>query len=208
MMPQKTLVLLLVLALAGCVSSTPPSRFYMLTPEIAAADGGSVPIDVRIVGVGPIQLPRYLLRPQMVTRDQDNELVLDEFSRWGDQLDLQFGRVVSENLAVLSAKAAVLQFPWRQDFKPDLRVVGDVTRFEAQRSGTAELRLRWGVVDMATGETVSVHDSSYRTTVDASDPGSIAVALSTLVADFSREAATALAEAGRSTEAAAPGPGG
>ena len=58
----------LALLLGGCIPSTPPAQFFTLTPEIAESERGSVSVPVNTIGVGPIDLPRYLMRPQMVSR--------------------------------------------------------------------------------------------------------------------------------------------
>jgi hypothetical protein len=199
---KKTLGLLLVLALAGCISRTEPSRFYTLTSGIGAAERASVAIGVPIVGIGPIELPRYLRRPQMVARADGSEVIIDEFARWADPLDIQFGRVAAENVALLSSDALALPFPWREQFQPDLRIVGDVTRFEAETAGLVRLDLRWGVVDMRDGETLSVHANSYTAPVDPSDPTSIATGLSDVLAQFSRAAAADLAAMASKSSAA------
>ena len=99
------------LLLGGCISSTPPAQFFTLTPEIAESEQGSVSVAVDTVGVGPIELPRYLIRPQMVSRAESNRLVIDEFARWGDSLDLQLGRTVTQNLTDLCGDTLVLPFP-------------------------------------------------------------------------------------------------
>jgi uncharacterized lipoprotein YmbA len=183
------------LLLAGCVGSTPPARFFTLTPEIDESERGSFYIGIDTVGVGPIELPRYLIRPQMVSRAEGNRLVVDEFARWGDTLDLQLGRTVTQNLSLLCEDTLILPFPWRTDFEPDLRIIADVTRFEAIDTGVVHFDLRWAVTNVTTREAVSIHDSNYRSGVDPSDPASIAMAMSEAVAQFSREAAAALAEA-------------
>ena len=205
----KTLGLLLAAMLAGCLSSnTPPSRFYTLTPEIEPAEVGTAEIGVPIVGIGPFELPRYLMRPQMVVRTENNELILDEFARWGDGLDIQFVRIAAENVSLLSPATTAIPFPWRRHFEPDLRVVGNVNRFEADSAGTVRLEVQWAVVNLVTGETESVHDSSYRATADASDPAAIAAAMSEVLADFSREAARDLGEAAVRAAAASKVAGG
>jgi uncharacterized protein len=74
-----TLVVLLI-GLGACAST--PSRFYILNtlsasetiPGTAAAQGP-------VIGVGPITLPKYLDRPQIVTRVGRNQLALSEFDR-------------------------------------------------------------------------------------------------------------------------------
>ena len=187
--------LVMSLLLSGCISSSPPARFYTLTPEIDESESGSVSIAADTVGVGPIELPRYLMRPQMVSRAEGNRLVIDEFARWGDSLDLQVGRTMVQNLTDLSHDTLVLPFPWRTDFEPDLRVIGDVTRFEVDDSGTVRLDVRWAVTNVATREPLIIKDANYRGSADPSDPSSMAAAMSEALAQFSREAAAALSEA-------------
>ena len=71
------LVMLVGAAAAGCATS-PPSRFYLLTPiaQEGSASGAST-TDQRIaIGVGPVDLPDYLNRPQIVTRES-SKLVHD-----------------------------------------------------------------------------------------------------------------------------------
>ncbi len=186
----------LCLLLAGCVSSTPPADFYTLTPEVEESERGSVAIEPDTVGFGPIELPRYLHRPQMVTRAEGNRLVIDEFARWGDALDLQFGRTVTQNLTRLCKDTLVLPFPFRADFEPDLRVLADVTRFEADDTGAVILEMLWAVTSLRPQRTYSIHESTYRGSADASDPASVARGMSEVLAQFSREAAAALSEAG------------
>ena len=185
----------LSLLLGGCLGSTPPASFYTLTPEIPESERASVRISVETIGVGPIELPRYLMRPQMVTRTDGNRLIIDEFARWGDSLDLQLGRTVTQNLTALCGDTLVLPFPWRTDFEPDLRVIADVTRFEADNSGVVYFDIRWAVTNVATRQAVSIHESNYRGSADPSDPSSVASGMSETLAQFSREAAAALAEA-------------
>src|SRR5215475_4363631 len=55
---------LLLLVLAGC-ANTPPTQFYIL-PTLASADSAAANRDLTI-GVGPVTLPPYLDRPQIVT---------------------------------------------------------------------------------------------------------------------------------------------
>ena len=198
----------LALLLGGCIPSTPPAQFFTLTPEIAESERGSVSVPVNTIGVGPIDLPRYLMRPQMVSRAENNRLIIDEFARWGDSLDLQLGRTVTQNLTDLCGDTLVLPFPWRTDFEPNLRVIGDVTRFDVDDGGTVRFDVRWAVTDVATHQALSIHDSNYVGSADPSDPSSIAAGMSKVLAQFSREAAAALAEGAAELRAEASSGGG
>lgn len=75
---------LLLWIVAGCTGTSPPSTFYLLsaipeaTQPIEKASGGSSSIVV-----GPLSMPAYLERIQIVTQAGDGEMVIDEFHRWG-----------------------------------------------------------------------------------------------------------------------------
>ena len=88
-----------LLGLGACAST--PSRFYILNtltasetiPATAAARGP-------VIGVGPITFPKYLDRPQIVTRASRHQLTLGEFDRWAEPLQDNVSRVLAENLAL------------------------------------------------------------------------------------------------------------
>src|SRR4030095_6551025 len=91
-----------------------PSRFFTLTP-LARPErdtAGSVPHPDRVaLGVGPITLPGYLDRDQLVTRISENRLAVAENDRWGEPLEENVSRVISQNLSLLLADDKVTRFP-------------------------------------------------------------------------------------------------
>jgi uncharacterized lipoprotein YmbA len=86
-------VLAACLTLTGCADSQ-PTRFYTLSP-LADASGGTPLADLPefTVGVGPVTLPPYLDRPQLVTRAGGNRMVLADFDSWVEPLQGMFARV-------------------------------------------------------------------------------------------------------------------
>ncbi len=72
--------------LGGCFGSSPSSRFYTLMPHetrgISAAEGMEV-----VVRVGPVTIPSYLDRRQIVTSNGRNGIEIAEYERWGGSLD-------------------------------------------------------------------------------------------------------------------------
>src|SRR5215510_6709686 len=83
------------LGLGACASM--PSRFYILNTlpaqvPAAAAERGPV------IGVGPITMPKYLDRPEIVTRASQNQLTFGQFDRWAEPLQDNVFRVLAENL--------------------------------------------------------------------------------------------------------------
>ena len=67
----------LVLDLSGCVSvpNSPTPRFYML--ETVNENQSSKKINIAsdaLIGVGPVKIPEYLDRPQIVTQGKEKML--------------------------------------------------------------------------------------------------------------------------------------
>jgi uncharacterized protein len=131
----------LLLLLAGCES--PPTEFYTLSNMQLPPGGPSTPRTV--VGVGPVTLPDYLDRPQIVTRASGNRMMLAAFDAWVEPMDGMFSRVLVENLSSLLATDNVVLLPQRRPTPLDYQVEVDVTRFDADLNGRAVLDARWKV---------------------------------------------------------------
>jgi uncharacterized lipoprotein YmbA len=155
-------VLLAGLLLGGCASS-PPSRFYTLTPlpeaERARAeiDGGGL-----AVGIGPVVFPQYLDRPQLVVRDGSNRLRVEEFNRWGGTVQDDFLRVWGENLSHLLDTSRVLIFPSESRMPLDFRITAEVVTFAARRGSEVLLKVRWAVMDERLEQAFATREDRYR----------------------------------------------
>jgi uncharacterized lipoprotein YmbA len=134
-----------LLGLSGCASS-PPTRFYVL-PSLTDAETPppAAPRDLTI-GVGPVTLPPYLDRLQIVTRASRARLVLGEFDQWAASLQDSVPRVLAENLSLLIPTDRVLLHPWSRTTEPNYRVTVDVTQFDAGPSGEVVLAARWRIL--------------------------------------------------------------
>ncbi len=180
--------------LSGC-GTTKPARFYLLNPLAAPENPpvtDSASSDLTVV-VGPIKLPAYLDRPQIVTRSSDNRLMIEEHHRWGGTLKEIFPRVLSENLSVLLATDHVALHPWRGSETIDYRVSANLLRFDGALGQSVSLKVRWALHRGTTGrdlllmrtfdQSEPVDDNSYEAQVAAQ---------SRLLERFSREVAEAI----------------
>src|SRR5271165_307177 len=90
------------------------SKFYLLTPTAdtaapaqASAPGTSTEF---VIGLGPIKLPPYLDRPEIVTRTAPNRLELSKEDRWGESLQNGFTSSIERDLAAQTGGAQVIIF--------------------------------------------------------------------------------------------------
>jgi hypothetical protein len=185
-----TALIVAVLIVSGC-GMTQPSRFYTLS---SLSDAGAAKTGAQndlAVGVGPISLPNYTDRPEMVRRTTPNEFELGEFERWAEPLQDVFSRVMIENLSVLLATDRVFKVPGRRDTAIDYQVEVQVTRFDADVGGPAVLGARWEIFDND-GKSLVVDRSTFTETVEGDGYGAVATAMSRTVAAFSQEIAAAI----------------
>jgi len=135
---------LVLLVLTGCAGTSQPSRFYMLStiPEEGAPPTAYQDQPIAL-GVGPVTLPPYLDRPQIVTRSTPNQLELGEFDRWGEPLSASFTQVLAENLAFLLDTEQIAIHPWQRSTPIDYQVSVRVLRFDSSANGDIVLRTLW-----------------------------------------------------------------
>jgi len=130
---------LCILLLSGCSSA--PFKYYLLAPVKTAAPAHSG----LAVGVGPVTLPDYLDRPQIVTRTQGSEIVLADGHRWAEPLQVNVTNVLAENLAAMTGSPQIVFYPWKTTQRPTRQVVVDVSRFDADADRVVTLQARWSV---------------------------------------------------------------
>lgn len=139
-------VLCMGLSISGCWSSPRTVNYYLLesiAPVSVPDDGQGLE---HVVGVGPVDLPVYLDRPQMVIGEVPGRLQLAEYHRWGEPLRDSVTRVMAENLAQLLPRSHLLPFPWSRAIVPDCQVEIHVLRFHVGAQGLSELKANWSLV--------------------------------------------------------------
>jgi len=121
-----------LLAASGCTLLRPPvdrSRFYLLT-SIAGDEPARIGKPITL-GVGPVHLPDYLDRPEVVIRTGPNQIELSPTDRWAEPVKSGFRRVFADNLSRLIKTERVLQFPWYRGTHLDFQVHASVQRFSS-----------------------------------------------------------------------------
>jgi uncharacterized lipoprotein YmbA len=179
-----------LLGLGACAST--PSRFYILNtlpasetvPATAAAQGP-------VIGVGPITLPKYLDRPQIVTRASRNQLALGEFDRWAEPLQDNVSRVLAENLALLIPTDHILLNPWPRSAPVDYQVAVEVRHFDGWLGGESVLLALWSILDGAERQLISKR-AFLNVPVGGRDYEAIVVAMNQMVESLSRDIAAAI----------------
>jgi uncharacterized protein len=156
-------VLAASISVAGC-AVTDTTQFYALghvgtgkmdavtspsnstnPPSSGASQGGT---GAATIGVGPVFLPGYLDRIQIVTRTGADHVDLSPFYRWAEPLDEGIGRVLAEEIGVRVPTDRIVTFPWRGAIARAIQyqVVVAVLRFDGQQGGDVVLDARWRIL--------------------------------------------------------------
>lgn len=154
----------LVLVAACLGPREDPSAFFLLSPAPPPTDQAAVPV---VVGIGPITIPGYLDRPQIVMRLSDNEIAVSETDRWAEPLAENIARTLEESLAGLLPGSSYVRYPWYPSGAPDFAVALDVRRFEIDASGGVVLEATWRL----SRDGDAVGERSVRVAESAAAPG-------------------------------------
>ena len=184
---KRMLWIVTFLFVAGCGSS-PPVDYYTLTPIYGT--GSADAAGAKVLGFGPLNIPGYLARPQLVTKKSGGAVNVDEFNRWAEPLDSALPRIVATNVDQLLDSVVVVTFPYTARITTDYRLIGRVIRFDADQSGQAVLEVQWGVQDSEANAVLIPRRSRYVSqATPAQDPSAVVSALNETAEAFSRDIA-------------------
>jgi uncharacterized lipoprotein YmbA len=188
--------LLVAGTLAGC-GETKPSRFYLLAPvaeTTQTADPSRNTASDFTLGVGPVELPKYLDRLQIVSFPTANRVDISEFDRWAEPLNDNFARVLGENLSTMVPTARIDVYPFVSAAPRafDQQVLVDVTQFRLDPRNRVELRANWKVIEPDRRRSLADGAFAVSEPVSPGDFESVVAAMSRAVGALSRDIAAAI----------------
>ena len=99
------ILFLVLLLLAGCVSSPKAGVGYILSPEFPPR-----PEEAIAVRVSGVELPDYLDRLELVRRIGRNQIQISQYGRWASNLRNQLRRLLGEMLHSDAPNSVLLRF--------------------------------------------------------------------------------------------------
>jgi uncharacterized lipoprotein YmbA len=202
----RSVVFLAVAAAAGACSllepREDPTRLFVLTSigetaASAAPAADAAPADAAKgwIGLGPVTVPSYLERPEIVRRASEHELAPARSDRWAEPLDRAVLRVLAQDLAQVTGRR-VVAYPWKTTLVPACVVAVDVTRFEAVEGKRVELVADVDVARPPDSVAVRSH-VRIEIALPADDGGAIAKAMSEAAAQLAGKIAAQVESMGR-----------
>jgi len=179
------------LALVGCAAVADATRYYLLS-STPAAPGDSAPTAVSSagVGIGPVLVPSYLNRAQIVTRGANDVVEISTYHRWAEPLESGIAQVLADDLAMQIGTERIAVFPWRGRIAHalDYQVVVVVLRFEGAPGHRVTLDARWRLVGQD-GQELALKRSTIDEPVAGDGYQSLVLGMNRVLGTLAREIA-------------------
>ena len=153
---NKFLPVVLVGLLTACGGAR--ENYYRLSATAPAARGISA--SGLSVAVGPVTLPSYIDRAEIVFASGPNEFQIPTNALWIGSLQENISRTVASDLGHVLGSRNV-RAGLESGFKPRYRVALDLRQFHGISGQEAILDLSWRIQDGGSGELISRHSATF-----------------------------------------------
>ena len=144
------------------------------------------------IGVGPVHLPEYLDRPEIVTRINPNEIKLAELDIWAEPLQVNLTRVLVENISRLLSAEPFAVFPWGASPQIDFQIDIEMVRLDGDIAGNAFLTAQWSISNSSNKSIHISKKSQYTESVGGTGYSALVAAQSRMIGALSHDIAEAI----------------
>lgn len=179
-------VVVLAFALTACGGAT--QKYYRLSAD------GPAPVGVTglSVGIGPVTLPGYVDRAELVFQTTANEFQVPLDAHWTGTLKDNVSNVLAADVGSRLRSGNVVAFPWNPVLKLRYQVAVDVTQFHAISGKGAILEVSWRILNGADSQMISRHNARYEEPVQGDGYDPVVAAESRLVGRLADDVAASL----------------
>lgn len=142
--PFKFLALCVFASLSACASSPEPRLYLLKSANGPVISQGNSQVSVL---VGPIVMPEYLKRSEIVYRSNSHDITINEYDRWAESLERNITSVITSNLATHLSTDKSFDYYANFSIKPDYIVRLNVTEFGRVSRDTVSMSVSWELVD-------------------------------------------------------------
>jgi len=182
--------IIIAFLLSACGSS-PPARFYTLSSILIERSVEKTVLSEknRVIAIGPIEIPEYLDRVEIVTRADNNRLIISEFDLWGGSIKTDISRVLVENIGQLLDGDGLAVIPWKTAMRESHRIPVIINQLDVVPGNNLILKAQWAVLDKDGKTSLSFREMMTTKPVKGSDYGSIVASMSESLGDLSKSIA-------------------
>lgn len=182
---RQKFALLALLFLAGCsvVGDSQPTQFYVMSEaDSAFLASKRVQVSPQLrLGVGPISIPGYANRAQIVTIGRGAQLKVSDLDHWAEPIQDNIERILVGNLSALISPQQV--YPYPVDFHPgssSLQMTVEIRDIIQTETGMIRLTASWNIKRMQDNELLLRQTKAYQMQQKPDDYATLASSLSAL----------------------------
>lgn len=171
--------------LAGCSVGAPstPTHFYVLqNADESFLSSMKIPTSSTLqVGIGPIEIPGYADRAQIVTVAANSKMNIADFEHWAEPIQNNIERILVSNIAGLISDKQV--YPYPASFQPNrdsIQVSLEIRDMIQTDTGLVRLAVSWNIKRTMDNRLIAREFSSYNKQATYGDYASYATSLSEL----------------------------
>ena len=131
------------LTLSGCSHDSKPVQFYRLNADSGIGTLPPATAQSPLIGLGPIRIPEYLNRPQIIVAITENQYRLSEDHRWAERLDQNISLALFKALPSQLGTNRIVRYPWTQRQLVDYQIGIDILEFNVTADGQSRLIAQW-----------------------------------------------------------------
>ncbi len=131
----------------ACAHDAKPVEFYRLSADVGLKQNAKSAVNSKevIVGLGPIRIPEYLNRPQIMVAISDNQYSISEEHRWAENLDQNILLALYKVLPAQLNTDHVLRYPWSQRQDINYQVSIDILDLTINPQGQSQFIAQWSI---------------------------------------------------------------
>lgn len=139
------LSIMLIFALTSACTSqdSKPLQLFRLSADSGYSAVKSGKTTNWVIGLGPIHIPKYLDRTQIVTAVSEHQYQLSDNQRWAEPLDQNITLALLKALPDQLGTDRIIAYPWPQRLLIDYQIGIEILEFNADQTGQNRLLAQW-----------------------------------------------------------------
>ena len=175
----------------SCAKSSKPVEYYMLDASVGIDNNQILKSEEGpMIGLGPIRLPEYLDRFQMVVAVSENKYKLIDGHRWAEKLDQNISLALFKTLPGQLGTDKMIRYPWPQRPGVDFQVKIDILELNIDQDGQSQLVAQWSI--KSKDETILNKRSSFTAQASTTDIDKMVQAQSECLTKLGQEIVSSL----------------
>jgi len=133
-----TLLFIAVTFLTAC--STPDQYYRMESPAVPDVKATGL-----ATGIGPVSIPAYIDRPELVFESTTGQLQVPEGHRWSGPVKDEITRVLTTGVQIRKPQSPVLAYPWPPGTELARHIPVSITELTARSGSGVTLTATWEI---------------------------------------------------------------